>query len=662
MRKVGVFVCHCGTNISSAVDVEKVAENAKSLPGVAFATDYKYMCSEPGQDLIQNSVKEQGLDRIVVACCSPRMHEKTFQKCMEKAEKNAYMTEIANIREQCAWVHPNNMEKATEKAIDLVKMATAKVLKNEPLTRSTIPITKRALIVGAGIAGIQAAIDIANAGITVDLVEREPSIGGRMSQIDKTFPTLDCAACISTPKMVEASSNPNINIITHAEIEKVDGFVGNFNVDIKKKVRYVDMDLCTGCGTCMEKCPSKVVSEFNLGLMNRKAIYTPFPQAIPNIPVIDSEKCLKLTKNVCGICQKVCPTKAIDFELKEEVITREYGAILVATGFDLFDYSLIGEYGFGKYKNVISALQFERIFNASGPTSGKVLRPSDWTEPKNVVFVKCAGSRETDGKPGKTYCSRACCMYTAKQATLVRDKLPNSNVYVFYMDVRTAGKAYDEFYNRTREQYGANYIRGKVSKVTKEGEQLIVYGADTLLGEQVKIEADLVVLSTAMIPHVDAKEMAQKLGISTDKDGFFTEAHPKLAPVETTTAGVYLAGCCQGPKDIPDTVAQASAAAAKICALLSKAEMETEPVVSIVDNKLCSGCGMCAPICPYSAIDLKTIQERVMGKTLERTVASVNDGLCQGCGACTVACRSSAINIQHFTNEQILAEVDALCL
>lgn len=662
MRKVGVFICHCGTNIASGVDVAKVAENAKAFPGVVFATDYKYMCSEPGQDLIQKTIKEHNLNRVVVASCSPRMHEKTFQKCIEKAGLNAYMVEIANIREQCAWVHAGNKEKATEKATDLVKMAVAKVLKNEPLQKSKIPLTKKTLIIGGGIAGIQAAIDIANAGIKVDIVEKTPSIGGRMSQIDKTFPTLDCAACISTPKMVEASGHPNINLITYAEVEKVDGFVGNFNVTVRKKARSVNMDLCTGCGTCMEKCPTKVDSEFNLNLMKRKAIYTPFPQAMPNVPVIDREHCLHFQKGVCGVCQKMCPTKAVDFEQKDELVTDKYGCILVATGYELYDYTQIGEYGYGKYKDVISALHFERLVNASGPTMGKVKRPSDWTEPKNVVFIKCVGSREDGTGTGKTYCSRACCMYTAKQATLVRDKLPNSNVFIFYMDVRTPGKGYDEFYNRTREKYGAKYIRGRVSKITKKDDKLIVRGADTLLGAPVEIEADMVVLSTAMIPSEGAVELAQKLGISYDKDGFYTEAHPKLAPVETQTAGVFLAGCCQGPKDIPDTVAQASGAAAKVCGLLSKDEMDTEPVISKVDEKICAGCGMCVNICPYGAIELQTIQEKIRGQIKERTVAHVNSGLCQGCGACTVACRSSALNIQHFTNEQILAEVDALCL
>lgn len=660
MRKVGVFVCHCGSNIAATVDVEKVAEKAKELPGVVYASDYKYMCSEPGQLLIQEKIKELNLDRIVVASCSPRMHEKTFQRCVENAGLNPYMVEMANIREQCSWVHSEDKEAATLKAVELIRMAVAKALKNEPLQKSKIPITKRALVIGGGIAGIQAAIDIANAGHIVDIVEKEPSIGGRMAQIDKTFPTLDCSACILTPKMVEASSHPNINLITYSEIENVEGFVGNFNVTIRKKARSVNMDLCTGCGTCMEKCPTRVPSEFNLNMMNRKAIYTPFPQAIPNKPVIDREKCLRFRTGKCGICEKLCPTKAVDFDQVDELVTEKYGSIVVATGFDLFDYSVYGEYGYGKYPDVITGLHFERLVNASGPTMGEIRRPSDGKEPKNIVFIKCVGSR--DEAKGKAYCSRACCMYTAKHATLAKEKIKDANVYIFYMDVRTPGKGYEEFYNRTREQFSAKYIRGRVSKVYQKGDKLIVKGADTLLGRQVEVEADMVVLATAMIAKEGADKLAQKLGISYDQDNFYTEAHPKLAPVETHTAGVFLAGCCQGPKDIPDTVAQASGAAAKAMTLLSKDEMDTEPIVSEVDESICVGCGMCVSICPYKAIELKTIQEKVQGKVIERKVASVNSGLCQGCGACTVACRSSALNIKHFTNEQILAEVDALCL
>jgi heterodisulfide reductase subunit A len=660
MKRVGVFICHCGTNIAGAVDCEKVAENAKAFPGVAFSTDYKYMCSEPGQELIKKAIKDHKLDRIVVASCSPRMHEPTFRRCIESGGLNAYLLEMANIREHCSWVHPDDKERATFKATELVRMAVAKVLKNESLQRSTIPITKRALVIGGGIAGIQAALDIANAGHIVDVVEKEPSIGGKMAQIDKTFPTLDCSACILTPKMVDVASHPNVNLITYSEVEKVEGYVGNFEVTIRKKARSVDMSLCTGCGTCVQKCPTKVPSEFEMEMTDRKAIYTPFPQAIPNKPVIDREHCRYFKTGKCGVCQKICPTKAVDFTQEDELVKERYGSIVVATGFDLFDYSVYGEYGYGKYKDVITGLHFERLINASGPTMGKIKRPSDGKVPKEVVFIKCVGSR--DEAKGKAYCSKTCCMYTAKHATLVREKIKDSNVYVFYMDVRTPGKGYDEFYTRTTDQYGAKYIRGRVSKIYEKGEKLIVKGEDTLLGRPVEIEADMVVLATAMVAQPDAAKLAQMVGFSYDQNNFYTEAHPKLAPVETHTAGVFLAGACQGPKDIPESVAQASAAAAKACGLLSKDEMPTEPIISCVNEAICAGCGMCVPVCPYKALDMKVIQERVHGKTISRKVATVNSGLCQGCGACTVACRSAALNLKNFTNEQILAEVDALCL
>ncbi|ADY56196.1 fumarate reductase/succinate dehydrogenase flavoprotein domain protein [Syntrophobotulus glycolicus DSM 8271] len=660
MKRVGVFVCHCGTNIGAVVDCAQAAEAAKAFPGVVYSADNKYMCSEPGQELIKKAIQEYKLDRIVVASCSPRMHEATFRRCVENAGLNPYFVEMANIREHCSWVHANEKEKATEKAIDLIKMAVAKAIRNKPLQRSTIPVTDRALVIGGGIAGIQAALDIANAGHIVDIVEKEPSIGGKMAQIDKTFPTLDCSACILTPKMVEAAAHPNINLITFSEIEKVEGFVGNFDVTIKKKARSVKMDVCTGCGLCMEKCPSKVDSEFELGMAKRRAIYTPFPQAIPNKPVIDRANCTYFKSGKCGLCAKVCAAGAIDYTQQEELETRRYGAIVVATGFELFDQSAYGEYGYGKYPDVISGMQFERLINASGPTLGKIKRPSDHQEPKNVVFIKCVGSR--DEAKGKSYCSKACCMYSAKHATLVSEKIKDANVYVFYMDVRAGGKGYEEFYNRTREQYRANYIRGRVSKIYQQGDKLIVRGEDTLISRPVEIEADMVVLATAMIAQPDASKLAQKIGIGYDKDDFYTEAHPKLAPVETHTQGVYLAGACQGPKDIPESVAQGSAAAAKVCGLLSKSEMPTEPIVSEVEERICSGCELCAPVCPYKAIEMKIISERCHGKMVERKVAAVNSSLCQGCGACTVACRSAALNLKHFTDEQILAEVNALCL
>lgn len=460
--------------------------------------------------------------------------------------------------------------------------------------------------------------------------------------------------------MVAAAQHPNIETLTYSEVEDVSGYIGNFEVTIRKKARHVDSEKCTGCGLCQEKCPVKVDSEFDLELGKRKAIYTPFPQAVPNVPVIDTENCRKLNTGKCGICQKLCPTGAVDYEQEDELITEKFGAIVMATGYDMFEWEkAYGEYGYGKYPDVITGLHFERLSNASGPTGGQILRPSDGKEPKTVVFIKCVGSR--DKEKGKTYCSRACCMYTAKHAHQVKEKIEDSEAIVFYMDVRTPGKAYDEFYEKALDD-GALYLRGRVSKIYQKGSKLIVKGEDTLIGKQMEVEADMVVLATAMVPSKGYEEIAKKVGASFDKDGWLQEAHPKLRPVETHTAGVFLAGACQGPKDIPDTVAQASAAAIKVAALFAKDELETSPVVCSVDNNICSGCEMCISACPYHAIEMTTITERIPGGQRERKVASVNPSLCQGCGACTVNCRSGAINLKGFTNEQILAEVDALCL
>ena len=658
MSRIGVFVCHCGTNIAGTVDVVRVAKAMESEPNVVYATDYKYMCSEPGQAMVKEKIEEYNLDRIVICSCTPRMHENTFRKMLSGTKINPYMLEIANLREQCSWVHTDK-EKATEKAIALARMAVAKVGRNKPLHTSTIPIHKKALVIGGGIAGIQCALDIADAGYKVTLLDREPSIGGRMVMLDKTFPTLDCSACISTPKMVEVSAHPNIELKTYCELEDVSGYVGNFEVTIKQKTRYVNHDLCTGCGLCETKCPTKVLSEFNQGMSDRRAIYKPFAQAVPAKPVIDADSCKMLTSGKCGVCAKVCPLGAINFEDKETTFTETYGAIVVSTGYQLIEWQkLYPEYGGGRFKDVISGLQFERLVNASGPTEGHIVRPSDGMEPKDVVIVKCVGSR--DPKKGKSYCSRACCMYGAKHAHQILEKIPGSNVYIFYMDVRTPGKGYEEFYDRTRND-GANYIRGRVSKIYKEGAKLICRGEDSLLGKQVSVEADMVILETAMVPADGIGEIVHKLGISMDADGWVQEAHPKLRPVETQTGGVFLAGTCQGPKDIPDTVAQASAAAVKVCGLFSKDEMETSPMTSKCNQEKCCGCGHCVAMCPYKAISLVEIDGRDGNKRIKRMVADVNTGLCQGCGCCAAACRTGAIDLQGYTNEQILREVDALC-
>ena len=660
MQRIGVFVCWCGSNIAATVDVQAVSDAMKREPGVVYAANYQYMCSEGGQKLITDAIHEYNLTGVVICSCSPRMHEATFRKTAQRAGLNPYMVEIANIREQCSWIHKDKAE-ATEKAIILARTAVAKVQLNAPLTPGESPVTKRALVIGGGIAGIQTALDIADAGFEVDIVEKTPTIGGRMAQLDKTFPTLDCAACILTPKMVDAAQNEKIDLLTYSEVESVSGFVGNFTVKIRRKARYVDSTKCTGCGACTEKCPSrKGLNEFNMGLNTRGAIYIPFAQAIPNVATIDPTQCLKLKSGKCGLCEKICSAKAIDYTQKDEIIERQYGAIVAATGFKPIDASKYDEYGYSDNPDVVTSLEFERLMNAAGPNKGVLLRPSDKQHPHDIVFIQCVGSRCSDQR-GKSYCSKICCMYTAKHAMLVREKYPDTNVHVFYIDVRTPGKNFDEFYRRAVEQYGVEYIKGMVGKVWKNGDKLMVQGSDLLNGEQLLLETDMVVLATAIEPDPSARSVATMLTASMDTNDFFTEAHAKLRPVESPTAGVFLSGTCQGPKDVPETVAQASAAAAKVIGLLSKDKMITNPCVAQSNELLCNGCSTCERVCPYGAITY--VDKEVRGPEVRgvKRVAQVNPAVCQGCGACTVACPSGAMDLKGFTNREIMAEVDAIC-
>ena len=663
MQRIGVFVCHCGTNIAATVDVKAVAEALKSEPGVVFSTDYQYMCSQAGQDIIKNAIAEHKLTGIVVCSCSPRMHENTFRKTAAAAGLNSYMVEIANIRKQCSWVH-KDMPTGTEKAIILGKAAVAKVSLNAPLTPGESPVTKRALVIGGGIAGIQTALDIADAGFPVDIVETKPTIGGKMAQLDKTFPTLDCAACILTPKMVEVAQNENIRIFSYSEVTDIKGFVGNFDVTIKRRARYVKEDLCTGCGACTEKCPQKKVpNEFNLGMDNRRAIYIPFAQAVPKVATIDPNYCTMLKTGKCGVCSKVCTAGAIDYQAKDEFVEEKYGAIVAATGFNPISMDKFDEFAYSQSPDVVTSLEFERLMNAAGPTAGTLLRPSDHEHPHTIVFVQCVGSRcSSCAEKGKEYCSKICCMYTAKHAMLTRDKYPDTDVYVFYIDVRTPGKAFDEFYRRAVEDYGVHYIKGMVGKVVPEGKKLKVQASDLLANKQLHIDADLVVLAAAIEPDKSARPLATMLTASMDTNDFFTEAHPKLRPVESPTAGVFLSGTCQGPKDIPETVSQAGAAASKVIGLLSKDKLTGNPCVAHSDENMCNGCSTCANVCPYGAITYQDKEFRMPDRTTKmRRIAVVNEAVCQGCGCCTVACMSGAMDLKGFMNKQIMAEVDAIC-
>ena len=660
MQKIGVFVCHCGSNIAATVDVARVAEEIRKEPGVVHAEDYPYMCSEAGQAKIASAIKEKGLTAIVVCSCSPRMHEATFRKAASRAGLNPYMVEIANIREHCSWIHKDR-EEATEKAVILARAAVSKVNLDTPLQPGESRVIKRALVIGGGIAGIQTALDIADAGYEVDIVEKTPSIGGRMSQLDKTFPTLDCSACILTPKMVEAAAHEKITLYTYSEVESISGFVGDFTVEIRKKARSVDMSKCTGCGVCQEKCPSrKAPNEFNRGLDTRSAIYTPFAQAIPNVPVIDREHCIKFKTGKCGVCARVCQAGAIDYEQKDELITRKYGAIVAATGFDMIKLDQFEEFAYSQSPDVITSLELERIMNAAGPTKGHLEKLSDHKPPKSMVFVQCVGSRGQTCRD-KSYCSKICCMYTAKHAMLIRDKYPDVDVTVFYIDVRTPGKNFDEFYRRAVEEYGVHYIKGQVGKVAPTEGGLLVQASDLLDNRQILMKTDMVVLAAAIEPDPDVRRLATMLTASIDTNNFLTEAHPKLRPVESPTAGIFLSGVCQGPKDIPETVAQAGAAAIKAVGLLAKDKLVTNPCTAKADELLCNGCSCCARVCPYGAITYEEKEINDHGIREVRRVAAVNDALCQGCGACTVACPSGAMDLQGFSNRQITAEVDAIC-
>ncbi len=660
MLKIGVFVCWCGSNIAATVDIDQVVAAAKLQPGVVMATGYQYMCSENGQSLMRKAVEEYKLDGVVICACSPRMHEATFRKNAQRVGLNPFMVEIANIREHCSWIHKDK-EQGTIKAIALANAAIAKVSLNAPLISGESSVTKRALVIGGGIAGLQTALDIAEAGFEVDVVERQATIGGNMAKIDKTFPTLDCAACILTPKMVDAASHENIELITYSEVESVKGFVGSFKATIRKKARYVNEKTCTGCGLCMSKCPSKKSkNEFNLGLDNRTSIFIPFAQAIPNVAVIDPQSCIKLTRDKCGLCQSVCEVKAIDFTMQDEIIEREYGAIVVATGFKPIEVDAFDELGYTQNKDVITSLELERLMNAAGPTGGKLVKVSDGSHPTDITFIQCVGSRDCTSR-GKEYCSKICCMYTCKHAMLIRDKYPDINVNVFYIDVRTPGKNYDEFYRRAVEDFGVNYIKGQVGKVYAEDGKLIVQGSDLITNEQIFIKSDMVVLASAIEPDPSAKKVASMLTASIDTNNFLTEAHAKLRPVESPTAGIFLSGVCQGPKDIPETVAQAGAAASKVIGLLVKNKLVTSPCIATTDELLCSGCSNCFNICPYGAIGYedKLINDHGIRET--RRIAVVNPALCQGCGACSVACPSGAMDLLGYTNKQIMAEVDAIC-
>jgi heterodisulfide reductase subunit A len=651
-EKVGVYVCHCGSNIAGKVDVEEVAKWAgERLKDVTVSRDYKFMCSSLGQKLIEDDIRNEGLTRVVVAACSPHLHEKTFRRACSNAGLNSYLLDMTNIREHCSWVH-RDVAAATVKAKSLVSAAVERVKFQEPLEPTFVDVNPATLVVGGGIAGLQATLELADAGYHVYLVERSPSIGGHMAQFDKTFPTLDCSACILTPKMSEAGQHENVTLLTYSEIESVKGSVGNFQVKVRRKARRVDYDLCTGCGICVEKCPRKVVdTEFEAGLGTRKAIYTPFPQAVPRVPVIDADSCIWFQRQKCRACEKLCPTNAIRFDQEDDTLDLNVGNIILATGWKPFDCRNIPQYGYGRLANVYTSLEFERLCNAAGPTNGKIVMRDGKTEPKSVAIIHCVGSRDVNHNE---YCSAICCMASLKFGHLVLEKT-KADVYSFYIDMRTNQKGYEEFYQRLLEE-GMHFVRGKVSEITDAARQpdeqgkLIIQCEDTLVGRQRRIPVDMVVLMGALEPQADAKELGLKCGISCSMQGFFTERHPKLDPVATMTDGVFVAGACQGAKDIPASVAQGAAAAARVQGMITKGKVMIEPVVAKIHEEACSGCRICNTMCPYNAIEFDA----------DKNVSRILTALCKGCGTCVSACPAQVITGAHFNNQQIFAEIEGV--
>jgi len=651
--RIGFYVCHCGHNIAGIVDVAAVAKFAGALPNVVVARDYKYMCSDPGQELITTDIRELKLNRIVVASCSPLLHEHTFRVATEKGGLNPFYFQMVNIRENVSWVSDDG-KAATVKACDLVRAAVRRVAVHHPLETKRVRIHPDVLIVGGGISGIHAALTLANAGKKVTLVEREPTIGGHMAMFDKTFPTLDCAACILTPKMSAVKNHPNITLWSYSEVTEVSGYVGNYTVKVKRKPRYVSEELCVGCMECIDACvykEGKTPDEFNQGLSKRKPVYIPFPQATPQVVLIDPETCIEFKSGRCKkTCVEKCDRDAIDFKQKEEIREIRVGAIILATGFKTFDAKRIPYYGYGKFPNVYTSIEVERLVNASGPTSGELIL-RDGRRPKTVGIIHCVGSRD---KNTNRWCSRTCCMYSLKLAHLLKEH-SHAEVYNFYIDIRAAGKAYEEFYDKLLEE-NIHFIRGRVAEVTdwcarpEEKDKLIIRVEDTMIGVVRRVPVDMVVLAVGMEPKEDAQDVRRMFNISCSTEGFFLERHPKLAPVDTFTDGIYIAGACQGPKDIPDSVAQAGAAAAQALSLIDAGEVELEPNTAYVVEEDCSGCKSCLAICPYTAISRDEAKQK----------AVINEALCKGCGTCVATCPSGAIRQHLFEDEQIFSEIQGL--
>jgi len=661
--KVGVFLSDCGKQLSEILDFNALTDYVKSVSGVAMIGRSSEFWRGEGLQFIVDAIKGGKINRVVVAESLPKLSEVNIVQAVEKAGLNPYLVEVIDLKDHCAWPHRGTPSEATEKAKAMLLAAIERAKLLEPIEKLEFPALKSALVIGGGIAGMQTAIDLADLGFEVHLVEKAPFLGGLAARAGRFFPTDDCAICIQSPasdvKTITHTSKkcvyrsgfsaiPNLNILANSKVVGVEGVPGNYKVTIEKKPRYVNELKCVRCDLCTTVCPVEVPDEYNAKLKTRKAIYMNIPNVHPPVYVIDESVC---KFHDCAKCVEVCPTAAIELDQKSERSTMNVGGIIVATGFREFDSSIIKEYHYGDYPDVVTNLELARMIDGFGPTGGVIVRPSDRKPAKKVVFVQCVGSRDRRYNP---YCSSICCMISLKHAALIKSAYPDTDVTICYIDIRTPGREHEDYYERAREM-GIKFVKGRPTEILRDPEtnRLIVDVEDALAKKFLEIDADLVVLAPAMVPAEGTKELAEILGIELDKDGFFKEYNAKLRPTETKLRGIYLCGGATFPKDAPTASLHAHSAAIKAAKFLITGKIVKDQRTAVVNEDYCGDCEFCPVTCPYGAISLEPTSE-------DHLVARISDLLCEGCGICVGTCPLNAIELRHSRPNQMLAQMKAL--